>query len=163
MLSTLKRGPRSQRSIEALSVGGVALYFAQLQTFHGHIVTGETCVVGLWAWPGPAHGRQRRWRCNFAACRWSLCASALSQLAAGGRPARELDLPDRFSVGHIVDSEHEWRAHDRACEPQLRLERERGQGGADEAGGGAEKQLEAGAGPGLEGESLVDGALRGGR
>ena len=25
---------------------------------------------------------------------------------------------------YIVDSEHEWRAHDRACEPQLRLERE---------------------------------------
>ena len=49
-------------------------------------------------------------------------------LAAGGRSARELDLPGRFSVGHIVDSEHEWRAHGRACEPQLRLERERGQG-----------------------------------
>jgi hypothetical protein len=41
------------------------------------------------------------------------------------------------SVGHIVHSEHEWRAHDRACEPQLRLERERGRG----SGGGAEKQL----------------------
>ena len=85
------------------------------------------------------------------------------QLAAGGRSARELDSPDKCSVGHIVDSsEHKWRAHDRACEPQLWLERERGQGGADEAGGGAEKQLEAGA-AGLEGESLVDGALRGGR
>jgi hypothetical protein len=45
-------------------------------------------------------------------------------LAAGGCSARELDLPGRFSVGHIVDSEHEWRAHGRACEPQLRLERE---------------------------------------
>jgi hypothetical protein len=46
----------------------------------------------------------------------------------------------------------------RACEPQLGLERERGQGGADEADGGAEKQLEAGSGPGQrQGESLVDG------
>ena len=36
-------------------------------------------------------------------------------------------------------------------------------GGADEAGGGAEKQLEAGAGPGQRARRLVDGALRGGR
>ena len=78
------------------------------------------------------------------------------------RPAGSTD--DGVSMGHIVHSEHEWRAHDRACGPQLRLERERGQGGADEAGGGAEKQLEAGwCWPGPEGESLVDGALRGGR
>ena len=77
------------------------------------------------------------------------------QLAAGGRSARELDLPDRFSVGHIVDSEHEWRAHDRACGPQLRLE-----GGADEAGGGAEKQLEAGAGPGQRARALWMGLDR---
>ena len=64
-------------------------------------------------------------------------------LPAGDRSARQLDLSDRFSVEHIVDSEH-----DRACETRLGLERERGQGGADEAGGGAANQLEAGAGPG---------------
>ena len=97
------------------------------------------------------------------------------QLAAGGRSARALDLPDRFSVGHIVDSEHEWRAHDRACEPQLGLERERGQGGADEAGAGpgqraralwmglceaAVDRLEAG---GLELARLVTGGRAGAR
>eukprot|EP00964_Phaeocystis_antarctica_P043806 scaffold25134_cov58-Phaeocystis_antarctica.AAC.1 len=69
------------------------------------------------------------------------------QLVAGGRSARELDLPDRFSVGHIT----------RACEPQLGLERERGQGGADEAGAGAEKQLEAGSGPGQRARALWTG------
>ena len=53
---------------------------------------------------------------------------------------------------------------DRACEPQLRLERERGQGGADEAAVVALKSSSRGwCWPGLEGESLVDGALRGGR
>ena len=46
------------------------------------------------AWPGPAHGGD------------SGGGGAARQLAAGGRSARELDLPDRFSVGHIVDSEH---------------------------------------------------------
>ena len=46
------------------------------------------------------------------------------------------------------------RSRYRACGPQLRLERERGQGGADEAGGGAEKQLEAGAGPGQRASAL---------
>ena len=59
------------------------------------------------------------------------------QLAAGGRSARDESstCPTDSAWGtYIVDSEHEWRAHDRACGPQLRLE-----GGADEAGGGAEK------------------------
>ena len=65
-------------------------------------------------------------------------------LPAGGRSARQLDLSDRFSSGHF--SEHDWRAHDRACEPQLGLERERGHGGTDEA--------EAGAGPGQRARAL---------
>jgi hypothetical protein len=79
--------------------------------------------------------------------------------------ARYYPLDMDHSVGHIVDSEHEWRAHDRACEPQLRLERERGQGGADEAGVVALKsssRLVLARARGRE-VSLVDGALRGGR
>jgi hypothetical protein len=34
-------------------------------------------------------------------------------LPAGGRSARQLDLSDRFSAAHFVDSEQKRRAHDR--------------------------------------------------
>jgi len=167
----LRLACQRQRSLAKTYTVGSCPSRLQATTRRGRSeATGETCVWwGLWAWPGPAYGRQRRRR---SATLLPADGRSARQLAAGGRSGlRESSTCPTLRF----NSDSAWGTSSTAStngaltiapvSHSLGWRESVGGRGADEAGGGAEKQLEAGAGPGLslEGESLVDGALRGGR